>query len=229
MVLPYPFAAALHCCQLNRVRGRRHPATLARGCDSERQAKECPRPFPLVIARQGRQRPTEAGLRRRSAHLVGGSPLGSRLLLQVQVRPATRRFTRRHTHNIASRARRIGVAARGNCCAIASNLPGCAPRPSSHRSPSQTRSQLHRLSDTPAHGGTSRGLRVIPTIGRGYSGDRQSFRVPRTEPDRLFHQQYRPSRAGSGDPDSDVSFGCVWSGDGGLGGAGCRWRREHCG
>ena len=33
----------------------------------------------------------------------------------------------------------------------------------------------------------------------------------------------------SGDPDSYVSFGCVWSGHGPLGGADCRWRREHCG
>ena len=33
----------------------------------------------------------------------------------------------------------------------------------------------------------------------------------------------------SGDPDSDVSFGCVWSAQRPLGNVDCRWRWEHVG
>jgi hypothetical protein len=33
---------------------------------------------------------------------------------------------------------------------------------------------------------------------------------------------------GSGDPDSDVSFGCVWSGQRALSSVDRRWRWEYC-
>ena len=87
-----------------------------------------------VLAMTGQGEPTEESFQRvQREQLVRGAHFGSRLLLQVQVRPTARRVTRRNAHNSASNARRSGVAARGNCWAIASNLPGCAPRPFSHR------------------------------------------------------------------------------------------------